>query len=69
MMSISDSNLFHFIEPFNSTSRYLDEFLLNIDNPYFEQMVSQISPLQLGNFLLHSSPLFRLVHNEWHSFI
>ena len=26
------------IEAFNSTSRYLDD-LLNIDNPYFEQMV------------------------------
>ena len=26
---------------FNSTSRYLDD-LLNIDDPYFEQMVSQI---------------------------
>ena len=33
---------------FNSTSRYwyLDD-LLNIDNPYFEQMVSQIYPTEL----------------------
>ena len=29
------------VHAFNSTSRYLDD-LLNIDNPYFEQMVSQI---------------------------
>ena len=29
------------VHVFNSTSRYLDD-LLNIDNPYFEQMVSQI---------------------------
>ena len=29
------------IEPFSSTSRYLDG-LLNIDNPYFERMVNQI---------------------------
>ena len=31
---------------FNSTSRYLDDFL-NIDNPYFEQMVGQIYPTEL----------------------
>ena len=30
----------------NSTSRYLDD-LLNIDNPYFEQMVGQIFPTEL----------------------
>ena len=34
------------IEAFNSTSRYLDD-LINIDNPYFEQMVGQISPTEL----------------------
>ena len=33
------------IEAFNSTSRYLDN-LLNIDNPYFEQMVGQIYPTE-----------------------
>ena len=33
------------IEAFNSTSRYLDD-LLNIDNPYFEQMVGQIYPTE-----------------------
>ena len=31
---------------FNSTSRYLDG-LLNIDYPYFEQMVGQIYPTEL----------------------
>ena len=36
MLSLSD----------NSTSRYLDD-LLNIDNPYFEQMVGQIYPTEL----------------------
>ena len=30
----------------NSTSRYLDD-LLNIDNPYFEEMVNQIFPPEL----------------------
>ena len=34
------------IEAFNSTSRYLDD-LLNIENPYFEQMVGQIYPTEL----------------------
>ena len=34
------------IEAFNSTSRYLDD-LLNIDNPYSEQMVGQIYPTEL----------------------
>ena len=34
------------IEAFNSTSRYLDD-LLNIDIPYFEQMVGQIYPTEL----------------------
>ena len=33
-------------EAFNSTSRYLDDLLI-IDNPYFEQMVSQIYPTEL----------------------
>ena len=30
----------------NSTSKYLDD-LLNIDNPYFDQMVGQIYPTEL----------------------
>ena len=38
MLSLSDSNQADIIEAFNSTSRYLDD-LLNIDNPYFKQMV------------------------------
>ena len=35
-----------FIEAFNSTSRYLDDFL-NIDNPYLEKMVNTIYPSKL----------------------
>ena len=42
MLSLSDKNQTDIIEAFNSTSRYLDD-LLNINNPYFEQMVGQIS--------------------------
>ena len=46
MLSLSDHNQTDIIEAFNSTSRYLDD-LLNIDNPYFEQMVGQIYPTEL----------------------
>ena len=40
-LSLSDNNQTDIIEAFNSASRYLDD-LLNIDNPYFEQMVGQM---------------------------
>ena len=46
MLSLSDNNQDDIIEAFSSTSRYLDD-LLNIDNPYFEQMVGQIYPTEL----------------------
>ena len=46
MLSLFDNNQAGVIEVFNSTSRYLDD-LLNIYNPYFEQMVSQIYPTEL----------------------
>ena len=46
VMSLSDNNQTDIIEAFNSTSRYLDD-LLNIVNPYFEQMVGQINPTEL----------------------
>ena len=45
MLSLSYNNQTDIIEAFNSTSRYLDD-LLNIDNPYFEQMVGQIYPTE-----------------------
>ena len=41
MTSLSDVEQAEIIEAFKSTSRYLDD-LLNIDNPYFEGMVSRI---------------------------
>ena len=65
MLSLSDNNQADVIEAFNSTSRYLDD-LLNIDNPYFEQMVGQIYPTELqqqqnlgrrfGTSKMHLSP-------------
>ena len=46
MLSLSDSNQANAVEASNSTSRNLDD-LLNIDNPYLAQMVSQIYPTEL----------------------
>ena len=46
MLSLPENNQTDIIEAFNSSSRYLDD-LLNIDNPYFEQMVGQIYPTEL----------------------
>ena len=46
MLSLSDIYQTDIIEASNCTSRYLDD-LLNIDNPYLEQMVGQIYPTEL----------------------
>ena len=46
MKDLSSDNQADVIKAFNSTSRYLDD-LLNIDNPYFEEMVNQIYPSEL----------------------
>ena len=46
MLSLSDNNQTDIFEAFNSTSRYSVD-LLNIYNPYFEQMVGQIYPTAL----------------------
>ena len=46
MKDLSSDNQADVIKAYNSTSRYLDD-LLNIDNPYFEGMVSQIYPSEL----------------------
>ena len=46
MKDLSSDNQADGIKAFNSTSRYLDD-LLNIDNPYFEGMVTQIYPSEL----------------------
>ena len=59
MLSLSNNNQVDVIEAFNSTSRYLDGFLNNI-NSYFEQIVGQIysTALQLNkaNFFDTESP-------------
>ena len=73
MLSLSDNYQADVVEAFNSTSRYLDD-LLNIDNPYFAQMVSQIYPTELqlnkANPSDTEAPFFglRLIHYKWHCF-
>ena len=46
MLSLSDNTHANVIEAFSSNARYLDD-LLNIDNPYFEQMIRQVYPIEL----------------------
>ena len=45
-VSLSDGNQADINEAFNSSSRYLD-YLLNINNPYFEGLVNHIYPPEL----------------------
>ena len=46
MMSLTDDKQADVIDAFNTTSRYLDD-ILNINNVYFGNMVSQIYPSEL----------------------
>ena len=46
MMSLSKEKQSEVIEAFSLTSRYLDD-LLNIDNDYFDGLISQIYPSEL----------------------
>ena len=46
LMSLSDDKQADVIDAFNATSRYLDD-ILNINNVYFDTLVSQIYPLEL----------------------
>ena len=46
MTSLSDVKQAEIIEAFKSTSRYLHD-LLNIDNPYFEDMINRIYPSEM----------------------
>ena len=47
MMPLSDDKQADVIDAFNTTSRYLDD-ILNINNVYFDNMVSQIYPSELA---------------------
>ena len=43
MMSLPDDTEIDIIEVFNSSSRYLDDLSI-IDNPHFEEIVTQTNP-------------------------
>ena len=77
MMSLSDDKQADIIDGFNTISRYLED-ILNIDNIYFDSMVSQIYPseLQLNKastsdteaafFYLHLSISYGIVSTQIH---
>ena len=46
MLSLSDDKQADIIDSFKTTSRYLDD-ILNVNNVYFDTMVSQIYPSEL----------------------
>ena len=46
MMSLSDDKHADIIDVYNTTSSYLDD-ILNINNVYFDNMVSQIYPSEI----------------------
>ena len=46
MVSLSDDKQADVIDAFNTTSRYVDD-ILDINNTYFDNMVSQIYPSEL----------------------
>ena len=46
MMYLTDDKQADVIDAFNTTSRYLDD-ILNINNVYFDNMVSQMYPSEL----------------------
>ena len=54
MMSLSDDKQVDVIDAFNTTSRYLDD-ILNINNVYFDNMVSQIYPSELQLYKANAS--------------
>ena len=57
IMSLSDDKQAYIIDSFNTTSRYLDD-ILNINNVYFDNMVSHIyhSELQLNKAMIPLIP-------------
>ena len=54
MMSLSDDKQVDVIDAFNTASRYLDD-ILNINNVYFDSMVSQIYPSELQLYTVNTS--------------
>ena len=65
MMSFSDDKQVDVIHAYNTTSRYLND-ILNINNVYFDNMVSQIysSELQLNKANTSDTDLHLLISND-----
>ena len=62
MMSLSDDKKADVIDAFNTTSRYLDD-ILNINNVYFDNMISQIYPSETqSSNLIKPIPLIQKPH-------
>ena len=59
MMSLSDDNQADITNAFNTASRYLDD-ILNINNVYIDNMVSQIYPSDIN--LIKPIPLTLTPH-------
>ena len=57
MMSLFDDKQADTIDAFNTTSRYFDD-ILNINNVYFDNMVSQIYPSELNKANIPLIPRF-----------
>ena len=69
-MLSSDIHQADVVEVFKYASRYLDD-LINNDNPYFEQVVSQIirqNQFNKAKYFDTEAPCFgfEVVHNKWH---
>ena len=47
MMSLSDDKQVDITDAFNTTSRYLEDNILNLNNVYLDNIVSQIYPSEL----------------------
>ena len=54
MMSLSADKQADVIDAFNTKSRYLND-ILNINNVYFDNMVSQIYPSELQHYKVNTS--------------
>ena len=60
-MSLSDDKQADIIDAFNTTSRYLDD-ILNINNVYFDTMVSQMYRSELQANTSNSKTAFLDLH-------
>ena len=61
MMSLSDDKQTDVIDAFNTTSRYLDD-ILNINNVYFDNIISQVYPSLQSSSLIKPIPLIPKPH-------